>query len=425
MKVFFDTVGCRLNQAEIEHLAGHFRAAGHEVVDSPKDADLVVVNTCAVTAAAASDSRQKARQADQAGAKRILLTGCWATLEPQKAELLPGVSDVVSNLEKMDIPLRILGNATPDFDVEPLLRQPLPGAHRRTRAFIKAQDGCDNFCTFCVTRLARGKGKSVPKEVVLKDVLAAEEGHVHEVVISGVHLASWGRDASANETITDLINFLLQNSSVERIRLSSIEPWDLDEAFFELWQNPRMCRHFHLPLQSGSAGVLKRMARNTSPDVFAGLVETARKIIPGAAITTDLIVGFPGESDDEFEESLAFVRQIGFSGGHVFRFSPREGTAATRLPGRVDGMIAKERAARMYAAIKESESIFLSTALGKKVSVLWEGNGKQDKAGWTLHGLTDQFMKVEAKAAQNRWNLIDSVFIEVVKADTLVGRIDP
>ena len=424
MKVFFDTVGCRLNQAEIEHLAGQFRAAGHEVVDSPRDADLVVVNTCAVTAAAASDSRQKTRQAEQAGARRIVLTGCWATLEPQKAEMLPGVSDVVSNLEKMDIPLRILGSVKEDFEIEPLLRQPLPGAHRRTRAFIKAQDGCDNFCTFCVTRLARGRGSSVPKEAVLKDVLAAEEGGVHEVVLSGVHLASWGKDAAANESITDLIKFLLQNSSVERIRLSSIEPWDLDEAFFELWQNPRMCRHLHLPLQSGSAGVLKRMARNTSPDAFAGLVEMARAIIPGAAITTDVIVGFPGESDDEFKESLSFVRRIGFSGGHVFRYSPREGTAATRLPGRVDGRIAKERAARMHEVIRESESAFLSSAVGKEVSVLWEGNGKQDKTGWTLYGLTDQYMKVEARAMQNRWNQIDRVFIEDIKTDTLRGRIE-
>lgn len=423
MKVFFDTVGCRLNQAEIESMAGQFRAAGYEIIDSPEGADLVVVNTCAVTAEAASDSRQKSRQAYQAGAARIILTGCWATLEPLKASALPGVSEVVSNLEKMDIPLRVLEADQDRFDLEPLARVPLPGVHRRTRAFIKAQDGCDNHCTFCVTRLARGSSRSIPKEEVLKEVHLAEEGGVREVVLSGVHLGSWGREQTKGETITDLIAFLLANSNIERIRLSSIEPLDLDPRFFVLWQNPRMCRHFHLPLQSGSGSVLKRMARHTTPQDFANLVETIRGNIPEAAITTDIIVGFPGETDDEFEESLGFIERLQFTDGHVFRFSRREGTAAARMGGQVNGTLARERAARMRQAITASASAASSRTVGDELKVLWEGSGIQTDTGWLLYGLSDNGYRVQARATGNRWNIIDRVLIEGVRGLDLQGVI--
>lgn len=424
MKVFFDMVGCRLNQAEIELLAGQFKSAGHEVISSADGADLVVVNTCSVTAAAASDSRQKARQASQAGAKQILLTGCWATLEPDQAKSLPGVSDVVSNLQKMDIPLKILGGNLEEYEKEPITRSPVPGAHKRTRAFIKAQDGCDNYCTFCVTRLARGEGRSVPKKEIFHEIKSAESSGVREVVLSGVHLGSWGNDQPGSETITDLITFLLAESKVERIRLSSIEPWDLDERFFGLWQNPRLCRHLHLPLQSGSASVLKRMARHTTPSEFFDLVKLARKLIPGVSITTDLIVGFPGETEGEFLESLEFVNAMNFNGGHVFRYSPREGTSAVRLPGRVHGIIAKERAKRMSDVLKSSEVKHLSKMIGQDIDVLWEGSGRPSGSGWLLHGLSDQYIKVESRSTVNRWNLIDRVKIEGLKGNGLTGRID-
>ena len=266
MKVFFDSVGCRLNQAEIERMALEFRTAGHEVVESADQADLVIVNTCSVTAAAASDSRQKIRQANQLGVPRIVATGCWTTLNPRDAQELPGVSDIFLNDRKDQLVQIMLGKAAEPMDLDPLERVPLPGVHRRTRAFIKVQDGCNNYCTYCVTRIARGKSVSLDKETILKEILSAETGGAKEIVLSGVHLGAWGRENEGGETLTDLIQFLLKETSVPRIRLSSIEPWDLDEKFFELWQNPRMCRHFHLPLQSGSANTLKRMARHTSPE---------------------------------------------------------------------------------------------------------------------------------------------------------------
>lgn len=421
MNVFFDTIGCRLNQAEIEQMAAQFRAAGHKVVGSAQTADVVVINTCAVTSAAASDSRQKTRQAYQSGAQRIYLTGCWATLKPEDAAALRGVSDVILNPEKMDLPTRVLEQVGRDFKTEEILREPLPGVRRRTRAFIKVQDGCDNHCTFCITRLARGRCLSMPKEKVLNDIHAAEERGVREVVLSGVNLGSWGKDLAEGESFTDLLAFLLANTRVERIRLSSIEPWDIEGRFFRLWENPRMCRHLHLPLQSGSMGVLRRMARHTSPADFENLVSLARKSIPGVAITTDVIVGFPGETEEEFHESLHFVEKMSFAGGHVFRFSPREGTAAALLPGRINGVIARERALKMQSLLKRSEDEFLSKAIGLEIPVLWEGSARKEGNLWILQGLSDNYMKVRVRATKKRWNRIDPVRIESVNGGVLEG----
>jgi threonylcarbamoyladenosine tRNA methylthiotransferase MtaB len=423
MKVYFDTVGCRLNQAEIEQMAGQFRAAGHEILESADNADLVVVNTCSVTAAAASDSRQKVRQANAKGAKQIILSGCWATLEPELASSLPGVSQVFSNAEKMEIPRQVLHIDEGAINLEPIERVPLPGIHKRTRAFIKVQDGCDNFCTYCVTRLARGKGTSVSKENVIRSIHLAEQGGVHEVVLTGVHLGSWGQDLKEDETISDLIRYLLSNTKVERMRLSSIEPWDLTPAFFELWQNPRMCRHLHLPLQSGSLSVLQRMARHTTLLEFQAIIETARKMIPGVAITTDIMVGFPGESENEFQESLAFVKQCNFSGGHVFKYSPREGTAAAQMKGQIHGDISRQRAEQMRAALQLSEFEFVKGMAGKSLDALWERAGKNTQQGYTLHGLTDNYIKVIAQADSDRWNKLDKVLITRVEGDSLIGKI--
>jgi len=422
MKVFFDTIGCRLNQAEIEQMAGEFRAAGHQIAESAAEADLVIINTCAVTAAAASDSRQKVRQAHRAGAKQIVLTGCLATLEPEASEVLPGVNRVFGNSEKVLIPSLLIGK-TENFELEPLARIPLPGDRKRTRAFIKVQDGCDNFCTFCVTRLARGKSVSLSKEHVLREVTAAIEGGSHEVVLSGVHLGSWGKELGGEETLTDLVTYLLAHTAIERLRLSSTEPWGLDERFFDLWQDPRMCRHLHLPLQSGSARVLKRMARHTTPEKFRALVAIAREQIPDVAITTDIIVGFPGETEDEFNESLRFVQEMDFASGHVFKYSLRQGTAAAKLPNRVHGSLAHERSQRMREVLEVSASRFARNHVNHETTVLWETASQMTATTWRMGGLTDNYLQVFALAESNRCNKIDRVKIQSHEAGILVADI--
>lgn len=423
MKVFFDTVGCRLNQSEIERLAAQFRAVGHQIVDSANSADMVIVNTCAVTTEAASDSRQKIRQANRAGAKEIIVTGCWATLEPENAGGMPGVTRVVENPEKAHLAEDVLHLSSELFDLEPLERQPLPGLHQRTRAFIKVQDGCDNFCTFCITRIARGKGCSEPLNKVVEDISAAIRGGVKEVVLTGVHLGSWGSDFTPRMNVELLIRKILEETEIPRLRLSSLEPWDLPDNFFELWRNPRLCRHLHLPLQSGSARILKQMARKTTPEAFASLVGAARKVHPDFAITTDIIVGFPGETDKDFEDSLDFVNRMKFAAGHVFSFSARPGTPAEKYPGQVPFAIRKERSARMRAALAASSEQFHKRFVGKTVSVLWESAVGLGPDGWRMEGLTDQYLRVEAVVRTNSWNQIDQVQLVDMTATGFKGII--
>ena len=265
-------------------------------------------------------------------------------MEPEIASAMEGVSLVIPNAEKDSLPSIVLGIKPEIFDEEPLKRIILPGIHARTRAFIKIQDGCDNHCTFCVTHLVRGKSRSVGKERVLRDVLAAISAGGKEIVLTGVNLGAWGLDLDPAVELADLIEFLLRETDIPRIRLSSLESWNLSDRFLRLWENPRMCPHFHLPLQSGSDSVLKRMARRTTLAEFRRLVETAISIVPDFAITTDVIAGFPGETDTEFAETLEFIRSIPFAGGHVFPYSPRPGTPAARMKDQVPKAIQKERA---------------------------------------------------------------------------------
>jgi threonylcarbamoyladenosine tRNA methylthiotransferase MtaB len=415
LRINLDMVGCRLNQSEIEILASQFRSVGHQIVGEPSDADLVVVNTCAVTASAAADSRQKSRQAHRAGAPEIILTGCWATLAPEAAAHLPGVVRVVPNSDKDRLVPDVLGISPENFDLEPLARQPLPGARLRTRAFIKVQDGCDNRCTFCVTTVARGQGRSRGIEEVLADIHQAEIGGTQEAVLTGVHLGSWGQDLSPRLKLKDLIRVILDQTDIPRLRLSSLEPWDLDEGFFELWENPRLCRHLHLPLQSGSASTLRRMARNTTPDTFESLMRAARRAVPQLAVTTDVIVGFPGESDSEFQQSLDFVRRQEFAGGHVFTYSPRPGTAAARMPDQVQSHLRKERNRIMRETLAGSAARYRMTFINLELEALWETTSEIGPDTWLLHGLTDNQIRVSGEAPRSIWNEITPV--RIVEAD--------
>ncbi len=423
MNIYLDSIGCRLNQSEIETYARQFRAAGHTLVATPDQADLVVVNTCTVTAAAASDSRQKIRQAARAGAGQIVATGCWASLNPGAASALHGVSHVIPNLDKERLVTDVLEIPPEAFDYEFVEREPVPGARLRTRAFIKVQDGCDNRCTFCITTLARGPGRSKPIADVLADVRAALYGGAKEIVLTGVHLGSWGEDLTPRQNLGHLVRGILTETRTPRLRLSSLEPWDLSAELFDLWQDPRVCRHLHLPLQSGCGAVLRRMARKTTPESFARLVAAARAAIPEVAITTDVITGFPGESEAEFSESLAFVEAMNFAGGHVFTFSARPGTAAARFPGQVPHAERKERNARVRELLEKSAAAYQAGFLGQKVDVLWESVEAIGAQTCTLKGLTGNYVRVSANGSQQHWNQITPVHLTSITKEGLSGSI--
>ena len=409
-------------------MARQFRAAGHEIVASPDAADMAVVNTCAVTTSAASDSRGRIRHIARAGVEEIVATGCWTTLQPQKALELPSVSRVVTNDRKDHLVADVLDlHPNPStgsgqaFDLEPLTRIPLPGLHRRTRAFIKVQDGCDNQCTFCITTVARGESRSRTVADIILDIQSALEGGTNEIVLTGVHLGSWGYDFDSH--LTELIKVILRETGTPRLRLSSLEPWDLSPDFFSLWTSPRLMPHLHLPLQSGSESTLRRMARKTTPGSFRELVKAAREAIPDVAITTDIIAGFPGETEKEFAETLDFVREMDFAGGHVFTYSARPGTGAARMKGQVKPELRKKRNHILQEALEESAKSYRERFVGRKMSVLWESTSEMGEWGWKMEGWTGNYLRVSAFAPSPRWNEVDRVSLEEVEDDRMKGVI--
>jgi threonylcarbamoyladenosine tRNA methylthiotransferase MtaB len=429
MKIYLDSIGCRLNQSEIENYARQFRAAGHTLVPTAGEADLAVINTCTVTNAADSDSRGKIRQAVRAGTEEIVITGCWSTQNPEIASTFPGVSQVVPNAEKDHLVSQLLQIPEENFEIEPLSRELIPGARLRTRAFIKVQDGCDNHCTFCITTIARGHGRSRPVADILSDVQAAVnsetpcDSSAKEIILTGVHLGSWGQDFSNPLHLSNLVKIILQEIDVPRLRLSSLEPWDLDAEFFSLWEDPRLCRHLHLPLQSGSAGVLRRMARKTTPDSYASLVNAARSACPEIAITTDLIAGFPGETDKEFIETMDFVHQVSFAGGHVFTYSARPGTSAANMPDQIPFPLRKERNARLRMLLVDSGLAYQQRFIDQTLQVLWESVTAMDSKSWQLSGLTDNYLRVNTHAPRQLWNQITPVHLTGIGDNGLVGEI--
>lgn len=425
MKIFLDVVGCRLNQSEVESFANAFRALGHQIVGDPCDADLAIVNTCAVTVKAAADSRKKLRRAAREGAPAVLATGCWATLYPDAASELEGVTGVIVNDEKEQLVSKVLGLNPQDVSQLQMIREPLPGDRARTRAFIRVQEGCDNHCTYCLTRIARGNSRSRQLRDVEKDIRAAIAGEAREVVLTGVQLGAWGRDFDEPRKLSDLIEGVLAIPGFDRLRLSSIEPWDFEPAMLDLWQSDRLCRHLHIPLQSGNDRVLKAMGRPITPQGYLSLVEAIRNRIPEIAITTDVIVGFPGETQEEFESTRRFIEEISFSGGHVFTYSPRPGTAAYKMEPRVLVAEAKARNAELRHLFNQTGFDYRSRFIGQTLPVLWESAEKQADDAWRLSGLTDNYLRVFAGATQDLWNHMTLVLIEGHHPDrgALTGKI--
>jgi threonylcarbamoyladenosine tRNA methylthiotransferase MtaB len=414
MRVYVSSLGCKLNQSEMDDLASDLARAGHQVVPNPFEAELCVLNTCAVTHVAAQKSRQTLRRLHRENPRaHLVVTGCYAEVAPGDLAGLPGVELVVGNEDKEALAERITGREAaaaslpaggppperpPEAGVRPRGTGVRPrGTGVRTRALVRIQDGCDNTCSYCIVRLARGRQRSRPPAQVIADVQSRLAAGYKEVVLTGVHLGAYGRDGSRQSGINlwDLVARILAETDVVRLRLSSIEPWDLPERAFGLWGDPRLCRHLHLPLQSGCDATLERMARRYTAVAFERLVAQAREAIADLAVTTDLIVGFPGESGEEFAASLAFVQAMQFARVHVFPFSPRPGTRAAQMPGQVPTQQRSERAQRMREAAAQSSLAFRTGFIGRSMVVLWESRRlAADERLWS--GLTDNYLRVYA-----------------------------
>ena len=413
MHVYLESLGCRLNAAETESMARCFAGAGHFVVGEPATADVVVLNTCAVTAQAARKSRQRLRALHRRSpAARLAVIGCWATEDETSAEQLPGVAWVIPNEDKARAVEIITGT-----DAVPVAWS--PGRWGHTRAFLGVQDGCDHACTYCITRILRGPAHSRPLDDAVREVRALVVGGAQEVVLSGVSLGAYGRDFGLAHGLATLVETILCETDLPRLRLSSIEPWDVDAQLLDLWANPRLCRQLHVPLQSGSDAVLKRMGRRNTVAQFAQLVAAARAIAPDIAITTDIIAGFPGETDADFAESLRFVEQMNFARLHVFPYSERAGTSAVRLPGAVAKSVRRARAAQMRALGTRLSADYQARFIGQTLSVLWE---RRDDAGqW--RGLTDNYLVVIAESERDLYNRVTRTYISACDGLRLIGSI--
>lgn len=447
--VFLSTLGCRLNEAELVSWTSAFEAGGHRIVRQAQEANLIVLNTCSVTAEAARKSRKLVGALHRKNpSARLVVTGCMAELEPERAASLAGVDLIVSNAAKDQLVEKILQEldleAMPALAAEPESVHVYPearesshsqgglvqlgkGSPDRTRAFIKVQDGCRNHCSYCVVTIARGEERSRHIEDLVAEISTLQRKGYREAVLTGVHLGGYGHELGTD--LSSLVRAILDQTQIERLRLSSLEPWDLPADFGQLWRNPRLMPHLHLPLQSGSDAVLRRMSRRCFTGEFRQLVTGLRALIPDLNVTTDLIVGFPGETDAEFEESVRFVSEMNFGHVHIFGYSAREGTRAASLPGRIPGPVIRERSRQMHRLAARMKEERMRQCLGTARPVLWEGSGTPTGDGQvTFSGYTDNYWRVEttvASTARLQHCISEAVLCELADApaDRFLSRV--
>lgn len=418
MRVNLKTLGCRLNEAELETWAQQLQADGHQIVPDSGDADLVILNSCAVTQDAVKKSRYLIRRTHRENPRaKLIVSGCYATLNSEEVAESLGVDLVVSNADKnrlIELAREKLALGTmPVFSTEP--GEASLFTLGRQRAFVKVQDGCRYRCTFCIVTVARGEEKSRPIPEIIVEINALHAQGVQEVVLTGVHLGGYGSDLELR--LEHLIAAVLEDTEIPRLRLGSLEPWELSDGFFDLLQNPRLMPHLHLPLQSGSDSVLRRMARRCKTSEFAELVARARQSSPDLNITTDIIVGFPGETDEEWRESLNFIETMAFGHIHIFTYSMREGTKAAGLPNPVPHPVKKARSQALHALTENLKRKTLARFVGRTFPVLWEDDRETlDDGRSRVSGYTPNFLRVETLAEPGRAlsRRIESAFLRSI-----------
>lgn len=405
--VGFHTLGCKVNQSETEAMAALFLSAGYALGEFESYCDVYVINTCTVTHSGDRKSRQMIRRAKQKNPDAIVVvTGCYAQTSPEDIAAIPDV-DLILGTNKRHLIVEMVEqfdgtrqqlvedkDTLVDFEEISMDR-----AIQKARAYLKVQEGCEQFCTYCIIPYARGPLRSRSMENTLQEAKKLEKAGFREIILTGIHLGAYGkpseveREAGAvqTETLADLCEMLLQETTFERIRLSSIEPTEVDDHLLQLFaENRRMCRHLHLPLQAGEDAVLEAMHRPYRTEQYRQEILRIRDAVPGIAISTDLMVGFPGETDEQFEKSLAFCDEMAFSGMHLFQYSPRIGTPAAAYSNQVRNEVKVQRSKRMQEVAEKNAFSYMKQHLGKIVAVLLEEPyGEQ---AWSGH--TDNYLHV-------------------------------
>lgn len=395
--VALHTLGCKLNQAETESLAHQLAKAGY-LVTGGETADVCILNTCTVTHIADQKARHWLRMARRKNSGALIVAaGCYSERAPQEIEQV-GVVDLVVGNRNKDQLLEIIQRQVPVKSGS--IGRQVSGNESRVRTLVKVQDGCNDFCTYCVVPRVRGLEYSLSPEGIIKEIKNRESAGYREVVLTGTKIGSYRYDGIS---LKDLIENILKETNISRIRLSSLQPFEISPGLLSLWQDRRLCRHLHLALQSGSNGVLKRMRRRYSVLAYRDAVALIRQRIPEVAITTDVMVGFPGETEAEFNDTYRLCQEIGFARIHVFPYSPRPGTPAARMSELVTEKTKKERTERMLELARWSAQRFQEQFLGQTMEVLWEKEITPNSGIYS--GLTDNYLRVFTRSQEPLTNI--------------------
>ena len=430
LKVAFLTLGCKVNQYESNAMAQKFLDAGYSVCGIKENPDVIIVNTCTVTNIADRKSRHILRKVKEENKNSIVVAvGCYVQVAKEKVDEIEEIDLSLGNVEKKDIVQIIECYIENKKRVEKIidvnkekefLEMGLNTYTEKTRATIKIQDGCNNFCTYCLIPFARGRIRSRSKENVIKEVEQIAKKGIKEVVLTGIHIASYGKENKENKYfLIDLLEDLNKIQGIERIRLGSLEPTIITEEFAKrLSKLEKICNQFHLSLQSGCNETLKRMNRKYTTKQFEEVAQILRKYFKDVNLTTDIIVGFPGETDEEFEQTYNFLKNISFYKMHIFKYSPREGTLAQKMPMQVDGNKKEERSEKLIELSNINQEMYNKKYINKKIMVLFE-----EKVGDYWEGYTKNYIRVKVKTEENLENKLQEVVPIKEEKQILIAKI--
>ena len=434
-KIAFYTLGCKVNQSDTASMEGIFRRAGYEVVDFGSPADVYLINTCVVTNTGQRKSRQIINRAVRHNPlSLIVVTGCYPQTAPEEVRAIAGVDVIIGNQERARIvelveqalenkQTEILDNVQ-KMTVDTKFEELGVGTETdKTRAFLKIQEGCNQYCTYCIIPYARGPLRSRSLESIRSEVAKLVEAGYKEVVLIGIHLGCYGKELAKEGkhiTLYDAVQAVLSVEGMCRVRLGSLESVEVEPRLLELMANePRLCKHLHLPLQSGCDKILQAMHRPYDTARFTQLLQQIRAQVPDVAITTDIIVGFPGETEEDFATTLAFAEKCGFAKMHIFPYSKRKGTPAEKMPNQVDEAVKGERAARLAAVDEKLHQAMLKQMVGKTEEVLFE----QPVDEVHMEGLCGPYLRVVVPGTEELSNTIAKVRITGIVDDWLTGEL--
>lgn len=430
MKIAFYTLGCKVNQFETQAMEIICTRRGHEIVEFSENADAYVLNTCTVTAVSDKKSRQSLRRTRRLHPEAVIaVCGCFPQVDMDSAREL-ACADVIGGSSERERLIDMIEDAfnnkkKSEFVDAALKRRsyeilPAGGLMGHTRAMLKVQDGCSNFCSYCIIPYARGPVRSMPLEEAVKQVGQLREQGYHEIVITGIEISSYGRDLKPQRKLADLLCALLEEAPDVRFRLGSLEPRTVDREFCERLRGyKKLCPQFHLSLQSGCDATLARMRRKYDSARYFQSVELLNEYFPGCAVTTDLIVGFPGEDENEFMQTLDFIKKCRFSDLHIFPYSKRKGTPAAVMPEQVLKSVKEDRAKRAAKVANELKNEYLSACVGKKLKVLFE---EELDGEWTGHG--ENYVRVYVHSREDLKNRVGNVKITALYKDGLQGELE-